>query len=181
MAAKPKPLSFLKVILAPGFGGTENQPLLMKLDRRLSMDGASCLRMSFDKGRPIAPYERELKVLDEVRPKRGAVALVGRSFGGRMCIFSAVQNPPRALVVLGHPIGPPGRPRPLDEEALSQVSCPTLIVQGSDDDLGPLKILRRIARKNSHVRVEVLRGVGHELGRKTSEALELTAAFLADV
>lgn len=108
------------------------------------------------------------------------VALVGRSFGGRMCARLAAHEPPDALVLLGHPISPPGRPRPDDETALATVACPTLIVQGDRDALGPLDVLRRIALTNTVISLEVLAGVGHQFGPRTGQAIDRTAAWLLE-
>ena len=108
------------------------------------------------------------------------IALVGRSFGGRVCTRLAVLEPPRALVLLGHPIAPPRRPRPLDEAALEAVSCPTLIVQGEKDTLGPLAVLERIARVNRQLTLYVLPGVGHQFGARQNDGLDHAAAWLAE-
>jgi predicted alpha/beta-hydrolase family hydrolase len=106
------------------------------------------------------------------------LALVGRSFGGRVCTRLAAVEPPAALVVLGHPISPRGRPRPDDEAALAAVRCPTLIVQGEHDALGPLDVLQRIAAANPAIELYVLKGVGHQFGLRTAEGLEYAAAWL---
>ena len=58
--------------------------------------------------------------------------------------------------------------------------CPTLIVQGEQDALGPLTILERIAARNSHVEIFVLKGVGHQFGRRQDEGLERAAAWLME-
>ncbi|OGO72731.1 MAG: hypothetical protein A3G84_04795 [Chloroflexi bacterium RIFCSPLOWO2_12_FULL_71_12] len=133
--------------------------------------------------RPSSGYRVELDALrrarDELRAAHpGPVALVGRSFGGRMCAFLAAQEPPDALVVVGHPISPPGRPRPRDEEALASVRCPTLVVQGDHDDLGPVAVLQRISAGNPLIDLIVLSGAGHELGRHEGEAAEHVACWL---
>jgi len=95
-----------------------------------------------------------------------------------MCAFLAAQEPPDALVVVGHPISPPGRPRPRDEEALASVRCPTLVVQGDHDDLGPVAVLERISAGNPLIDLIVLSGAGHELGRHEGEAAEHVACWL---
>ncbi len=106
------------------------------------------------------------------------MALVGRSFGGRVCTRLAAIEPPPALVVLGHPISPRGRPRPDDEAALEAVRCPTLIVQGEHDALGPLSVLQRIGAANPAIEIYVLKGVGHQFGQRQAEGLEYAANWL---
>jgi predicted alpha/beta-hydrolase family hydrolase len=141
--------------------------------------------ISYSRTRPSGDYRSELDDVQRARDEllRGGadlVALVGRSFGGRMCARLAAHEAPPALVLLGHPISPPGRPRPDDEAALTAVTCPTLIVQGDRDALGPLEVLRRIARTNPAISIEVLDGVGHQFGPRTGQAIERTAKWLLE-
>jgi predicted alpha/beta-hydrolase family hydrolase len=132
--------------------------------------------------RPSRDYVSELEDLrwarDELRAKHDKVALVGRSFGGRMCAFLAAVEPPDALAILGHPISPPDRPRPADEDALQGMRCPTLIVQGDRDELGPLSVLQRMAVVNPLIDLAVIEGAGHDFGAKESEAAEQVARWL---
>src|SRR5439155_4205705 len=135
-------------VLAPGYGGTAEQPLLKRLAARLEADGIATARITFSTKRPSRNYVAEKQELrtarDAIVARSGSpVALVGRSFGGRMCAFLAAEEPPDALVILGHPIAPPGRPRPADESALLGIACPTLVVQGDRDELGPLAVIER--------------------------------------
>ena len=173
-------------VLAPGYGGTAEQPLLRRLAARLEADGIATSRITFSTKRPSRGYLTEK---DELRAARdaivakagGQVALVGRSFGGRMCAFLASEEPPDALVILGHPISPPGRPRPADEAALLGIRCPTLIVQGDRDELGPLAVLERIAGQNPRIDLVVLRGAAHEYGAHEAEAIDAAARWLGSV
>jgi predicted alpha/beta-hydrolase family hydrolase len=86
-----------------------------------------------------------------------------------------------ALVLLGHPIAPPGRPRPADERALEAVRCPTLVVQGDADRLGPLAVLERIVSANPHVELRILPSVGHNFGRQEPTAAALAVAWLRGI
>ena len=173
-------------VLAPGYGGTAEQPLLRKLAVRLETEGIVTARITFSTKRPSRGYETEKQELraarDELVAEAGApVALIGRSFGGRMCAFLAAGEPPDALVILGHPISPPGRPRPADEAALLGIRCPTLVVQGDRDELGPLAILERIAGQNPRIDLVVLRGAAHEYGAHEAEAIEAAARWLTSL
>jgi len=170
-------------VLAPGYGGTAEQPLLKRLAARLEADGIATSRITFSTKRPSRDYvteKQELRVARDALVERsgGPIALVGRSFGGRMCAFLAAEEPPDALVILGHPISPPGRPRPADEAALLAVACPTLVIQGDRDELGPLAVLERIAGQNPRIDLVVLRGAGHEYGSHEAEAIEAAARWL---
>jgi predicted alpha/beta-hydrolase family hydrolase len=171
-------------VLAPGYGGTAAQPILRALGIRLRSYGIAVHAITFrTRGtRPSREYARELEDLrsarDELRATHDKVALVGRSFGGRMCAFLAAAEPPDALAILGHPISPPDRPRPADEDALQGIRCPTLVVQGERDELGPVAVLRRIALVNPLLDIVVVAGAGHDFGAKESEAVEHAARWL---
>ena len=98
-----------------------------------------------------------------------------------MCAFLAADEPPDALAIIGHPISPPGRPRPRDEEALAGIHCPTLIVQGDRDELGPLAVLRRISAGNPLIDIVAIADAGHDLGRaREREAAEHVARWLSN-
>ena len=170
-------------VLAPGYGGTAEQPVVRAMAARLEAHGIVALPISYSRARPGGDLGLEL---DDVRRARdlliaegvAPVALVGRSFGGRVSTRLSALEPPAALVVLGHPISPRGRPRPEDQAALAAVRCPTLIVQGEHDALGPLDVLQRIAASNSAIEIYVLKGVGHQFGPRQSEGLEYATVWL---
>ena len=171
-------------MLAPGYGGTATQPVLRSLTKALAGYSIDALPITFrTRGkRPSRDYADELADLraarDELKATHGLVALVGRSFGGRMCAFLAEAEPPDALAILGHPIAPPDRPRPRDEAALSSVRCRTLVVQGSADELGPVAVLARIAGGNPLIDLVVVEGAGHDLGAHEREAVDHVARWL---
>jgi predicted alpha/beta-hydrolase family hydrolase len=173
-------------VLAPGYGGSSEQPIVRAMATRLSAAGITPRSISYSRARPAGDLGPEI---DDVRGARAALvedgahrlALVGRSFGGRVCARVAASDPPDALVLLGHPISPPNRPRPDDEAALAAVRCPTLIVQGERDRLGPLDVLERLASENQRVLIYVLKGVGHQFGPRQNEGLERATAWLAEV
>jgi predicted alpha/beta-hydrolase family hydrolase len=170
-------------VLAPGYGGSADQSILVACGERLERVGIRARRMAFTRLRPAGDFGPEL---DDLRRAREVLrndgvqklALVGRSFGGRMCARLAALEPPDALVLLGHPISPPHRPRPDDEAALLAVSCPTLVVQGDNDRLGPLTVLQRIAAANGDIEIYVLGGVGHQFGKRQNEGLDYAAKWL---
>jgi uncharacterized protein len=171
-------------VLAPGYGGSATQPILRALAKALQAHGIESLPITFrTRGkRPSRDYVDELadlrKARDELKSTHERVALVGRSFGGRMCALLAALEPPDALAIVSHPISPPDRPRPRDEEALAGITCRTLIVQGSIDELGPLAVLERIAGQNPLIDLVVLDRAGHDLGASESEAVQHVARWL---
>lgn len=171
-------------VLAPGYGGGATQPILRSLAKALAGYGIDSLPIAFSRRgkRPSRDYEAELADLrrarDELRASHRHVALVGRSFGGRMCALVAADEPPDALVIVGHPIAPPDRPRPRDEAALLGMRCRTLVVQGARDELGPVAVLERIASQNPLVDLVVIPDAAHDLGPHEREAVEHVARWL---
>ena len=175
-------------VLAPGYGGTAQQPILRALASALKTFGIASRSVTFRTrgSRPSKDYASELEDLRVARDALGTegherVALVGRSFGGRMAAFLAEREPPDALVILGHPIAPPTRPRPRDESALAATVCPTLVVQGDRDELGPFAVLERIAAKNPRIDLIRITGAGHDFGAREPEAVGGAARWLDSV
>jgi len=170
-------------IVVPGYGGAIEQPIVRAMVARLTADGLAAHPTAFSRKKPVEPFAQELAELRAARDRIlsesvDRVVLIGRSFGGRMCARLAAHEPPVALVLLGHPIAPEGRPRPDDEAALAAVSCPTLVVQGDRDRLGPLEVLQRIARSNGNVEIYVLKGAGHNFGPRQAEGLAYAATWI---
>jgi uncharacterized protein len=151
--------------------------------RRLEQLDIASKPISYSRARPGGDLAPEIAQVREARDRLGAdkIALVGRSFGGRVCTRLAAVEPPAALVVLGHPISPRNRPRPDDEAALAAVSCPTLIVQGDRDALGPLSVLMRIASENAKIELFVLKDTGHNFGKHQAEGVTYAAEWLKRV
>jgi uncharacterized protein len=162
----------LSAILVPGYGGTPEQPLLVALSSALEKQGFTTKRASVSAGgRVSAELGQETAALEKVCAEFSLkrLVLIGRSFGGRVCAYLASRSSPAALVVVGYPIRPPRKRRLLDEEALVAVKCPTLIVQGDEDELGPVSVLKRLASKNKALTLRVIRGAGHEVSTKKLE------------
>lgn len=175
-------------VLAPGYGGSAEQPILRKLGSALSAFGIASRPVTF-RTRGSRPSKDYLTEIEDLRAAREAlraegherIALVGRSFGGRICAFLAEREAPDALVILGHPIAPPKRPRPRDEAALAATSCPTLVVQGEKDDLGPFAVLERIAGTNPRIDLVRIAAAGHDFGSGEAEAVAAAARWLDSV
>lgn len=167
------------VVLLPGFGGRADQPILVKLSKRLEALGFACHRAAPPRGRVTPGLEAEVAWLGALLDALdGPFALVGRSFGGRIAVRLAAREDVKAVVLLGFPLRPPGKRRPLDEAALAGAKARTLVVQGTKDELGPLSLVRRVAKKSRRCELLALDGAGHSFGRAEPGALDAAAAWL---
>ena len=167
--------------MLPGFGGGVDQPLLVALERALGSRGVGATRAALTRGRPSPGLAREVadaRAWLDGDPEISAYA--GRSFGGRVLARLALESTPRALVLLGFPVrSASGQRRLEDERVLETLACPTLVVQGAADPLGPLRTLERLAGKNARLELTVLAGATHSFGRREREAVEAAADWLA--
>jgi pimeloyl-ACP methyl ester carboxylesterase len=169
--------------MLPGFGGHADQPILVQLDQALCRVGLSATRVALPPGRPSPGLEREVAMAREIAgADPTVVAYAGRSFGGRVLARLAVESSPRALVLLGFPLrSATGTRRPEDEAVLARLTCPTLVVQGAADPLGPVRMLKRLSARNPRLELEVIAGASHAFGRGQRQAVETAASWLARV
>jgi predicted alpha/beta-hydrolase family hydrolase len=169
--------------MLPGFGGTADQPILVELEAALADRGLRALRASLPAGRPSPGLGREVDLARALgRSDPAIVAYAGRSFGGRVLARLALEVPPRALVLLGFPVRSQTGIRRLDDEAvLQRLRCPTLVVQGARDPLGPVRTLSRLATTNSSLLLEVIPGATHTFGQGQRRAVATAADWLARV
>ena len=176
-----KPAQSGRVLMLPGFGGRAEQPILLALEEALRARGVSALRGSLRRGRPSPGLGQEVEqARSQMFSDPAVCAYAGRSFGGRVLARLALEAPPRALVLLGFPVrSASGRHRPEDEAVLERLACPTLIVQGAADPLGPIRTLERLAARNDRLELEVVAGAAHVFGRHERQAVEAAANWLA--
>ncbi len=167
--------------MLPGFGGSADQPILLALETALGARGLSSVRASLTAGRASPGLQHELdQARTLLRGDPAIAAYAGRSFGGRVLARLALETKPRALVLLGFPIrSQTGRRRLEDERVLATLPCPTLVVQGARDPLGPLRTLERIWVINARLVSGVLVGATHAFGRRERQAVETAADWLA--
>jgi predicted alpha/beta-hydrolase family hydrolase len=135
------------LLLTPGAGSGRDHRTLVALERGLAPMPVA--RVDF-------PYRREGRkapdrapkliatIVDEAAAlaessevKQRAIALGGRSMGGRMCSMAVAEGLPSAgLVLLSYPLHPPGRPERLRTEHFPELGVPVLFVSGTRDTFG---------------------------------------------
>ena len=147
----------LTLVLAHGAGAPMDSGFMAAFGKGLAARGLRVARFEFPymaarrrDGRRRPP-DRQPRLLETWRQVIAALApaplaIGGKSLGGRMASLMAVPGPSepgenqdgrlRALVCLGYPFHPPGKPERLRTEHLAGLRLPTLIVQGTRDSLG---------------------------------------------
>src|SRR5262249_9118384 len=97
-------------------------------------------RRSAGTRRPPHPQSKLLQArrdaVHALQPGAQRLAIGGKSMGGRIASMVADELEVAALVCLGYPFHPPGRPGQLRTEHLGALRTRTLIVQGTRDQFG---------------------------------------------
>jgi predicted alpha/beta-hydrolase family hydrolase len=138
------------LILAHGAGAPMDSPFMNAMAERLAATGVSVVRFEFPymaqrrsggSKRPPSPQASLLESWRQayalVRPLvTGTLAVGGKSMGGRMASLLADELGADALVCLGYPFYPAGKPEKPRVEHLAKLRTPTLIIQGERDALG---------------------------------------------
>jgi len=145
----------LTLVLAHGAGALMDSPFMVHMARGLGARGLRIARFEF-------PYMAAFRADGRKRPPERAPALLaswraviaelggpeggpgndrglaigGKSLGGRMASLIAAEDKVRAVVCLGYPFHPPGRPEKLRTAHLEDLDTPCLIVQGERDPFG---------------------------------------------
>lgn len=138
------------LILAHGAGAPMDSDFMQHMAQNLAARGIAVVRFEFaymaarrrdGKKRPPSPQAQLLEqwreVYRQVREQvSGPLAIGGKSMGGRMASLLADELNVAALVCLGYPFYPAGKPEKPRVAHLAQLRTPTLIVQGERDALG---------------------------------------------
>ena len=164
------------IVLGPGAGGSRRTPQLVRFAESLAASGRGVLLYDFpyrDKGRraPDPPDVLEATtraVGDYARTTLGAARLVhgGKSMGGRIASqVVAAGAPGDALILLGYPLHPPGKPDQLRDRHLPRIAVPMLFVQGTRDAFARPDLLDAVlARLGEKATLHRIEGGDHSLG-----------------
>ena len=187
-------------LFAHGAGGAMDTPWMTRVAKGLGERGIRVVRFEFPYmaarrtgGKRGAP-DRQPVLLDAFRrviDEHGGgprVAIGGKSMGGRMASLIADEVEARALVCLGYPFHPPGKPDQLRTEHLASLRTPALILQGTRDPFGTEAEVAKY-KLSKAIRVEWMpdgehsfkprAASGHSEKENLDRAVELIAEFLA--
>ena len=144
-----------RLILAHGAGAPMDSDFMNAIAENLAGRGIGVLRFEFPymalrrtEGRRKPPDRapilieawREAIRAAQVQYPSARLAIGGKSMGGRMATLLAAEpdcpDSVQAVVTLGYPFHPPGKPEKLRTEHLEGIRTPTLICQGTRDPFG---------------------------------------------
>jgi predicted alpha/beta-hydrolase family hydrolase len=185
------PASIAGLLLAPGAGAGRDQPALVAVDEAVAERGLVVERFEFPgrtagRRRPDPPEV----CIDAVRSATtglarrlgvptSAIAVGGRSMGGRMGSMAAAEGlKVAALVLISYPLHPAQAPERLRTAHFPSLDMPCLFVSGRRDALGsPDELERETAAIPGPVSLVFVDG-DHSLRRRDAQVAEVVADWL---
>jgi uncharacterized protein len=163
------------LVLAHGANNSMDQPLIQGLHESLARSGVVTVRFNFpyaEAGRKHPDpdealegvFQLVLEYVAEMDEFKGLpLYLGGKSMGARLAAQIVAKDVGASgLVFLGYPLHPPGRPEKLRDQALYQLPCPTLFVEGARDPFCRLDLLGQVlGQMPTRSDLHVIPGVGH--------------------
>ncbi|MPZ51465.1 MAG: dienelactone hydrolase [Acidimicrobiia bacterium] len=173
------------VLLAHGAGTHRGHDGVVGIARALQERGLSVVTFDYPHvvqgrkvpGSPKKSLAAHQAVVEFVRPRFDQLIMAGRSFGGRLStMLSADGVPADALVALGYPLHPPGKPDKLRIDHLPDMTAPALFHQGTNDALARAELVKEHLEPVG--KVAWLDGGSHSMrvkGRSDAETFGLLA------
>jgi predicted alpha/beta-hydrolase family hydrolase len=163
--AAKRPRLKTTLILGHGAGANQLSGFMRLFADGLAARGCDVVTFNFvymEQGRHVPDKNDKLedcyrRVIDSVtkhkKLKGNRVAIGGKSMGGRIASqvaakIDAAANSPLALILLGYPLHPPGRPDKLRDAHLKDIQAPMLFIQGSRDSFGTSDELRATIKQH---------------------------------
>jgi len=181
------------LLLTPGAGSDRNHAALRAIETAVAPMPVARIDFPYRKAGRRAPdrapvlvncIREEATVLVAgagIRP--AALALGGRSMGGRMCSMAVAEGlPAAALVLISYPLHPPGKPDTLRVDHFPALDVPCLFVSGTKDPFGAPAELERHAEKIpgpvTHVWID---GGGHDFKKHDDDVAAQVRDWLASL
>lgn len=163
------------LLLTPGAGGGADHRTLVDIEAALNgripvRRHDFAYRRAGRRAPPRAPsVASELagdlpQLAAELGVSPDAMAIGGRSFGGRVCSMAVADGAPAAgLVLLSYPLHPPGRPERLRTEHFERIGVPCLFISGTRDPFAtPDELSEHTAAIAGPVTLSFVDGAGHD-------------------
>jgi uncharacterized protein len=185
------PAGVAGLLLTPGASAGRDHSALVVIDEAVTERGLTVERIEFPgrtagRRRPDPPQvcidtvrTATLALAERLTVPTSAIAVGGRSMGGRMCSMAVAEGlDVAALVLVSYPLHPPGKPERLRTEHFPLLHVPCLFVSGRKDAFGtPKEIERETAAVSGPVTFAFLDG-DHSLRRREQEVAGIVADWL---
>ena len=156
-AAAARQRAGITLILGHGAGAGQRSAFMVSFAEALAARGIDTATFDFlytAEGRRLPDPNDRLEacwraVIETIAKDKklgaNALAIGGKSMGGRIATqVAAAGAEVAALVLLGYPLHPPGKPKQLRSRHLPKIAAPMLFVQGARDSFGTPEELRPV-------------------------------------
>ncbi|MGE5226607.1 MAG: alpha/beta family hydrolase [Planctomycetaceae bacterium] len=179
------------LVVGHGAGVGMDHPFLTGFSEAAAEEEIATIRFNFpylEAGRrspdsaanAIAAYRA---VFDEAVRRAGGRSVLagGKSYGGRIASMAAAEGMgAHALVFLGYPLHPPGKPGQVRDEHLYGLTQPMLFLQGTKDPFATPEVLAQVVQRLGQRAVLVpFEGAGHSFERSRKDDPRACGAALA--
>ena len=180
------------IVLAHGAGAGITHPFMEKLSQNLLSYSIGTIRYNFPymekkKKMPDVPAVAEKTVgtmLTQVAENHKGIPvfLAGKSFGGRMSsqFISKNRTNVKGIIFYGFPLHAPGKAGIQRAEHLTNIQVPMLFLQGTNDALANLELMKEVCDKLPTSTLVTFDGADHSFKIKGKEAIEELAKSSAE-
>jgi predicted alpha/beta-hydrolase family hydrolase len=183
--------AFAALVVAHGAGSGMDHPFVVGFARAVNDLGVATLRFNFpymEAGRrspdsaatAVASYASAFGAATE-RADGIPVAVGGKSYGGRIASMAVAEGMvAAALVFLGYPLHPPGKPERIRDEHLYGIDVPMLFLRGTKDPFSDPSALQHVLeRLGDRAVLQTVEGGGHSFERSRKDDAREVGASLA--
>ena len=179
------------LIVGHGAGSGMDHPFIVGFCEALAAEGIAAVRFNFpymEAGRRTPDQAvnaiAAFRAVFDVAAERGGGRQVlggGKSYGGRIASMAAADGmPAAALVFLGYPLHPPGKPERIRDEHLYGLSIPMLFLHGTKDPFADPALLADVVhRLGDRATLVDVDGAGHSFERSRKDDAATVGASLA--
>jgi predicted alpha/beta-hydrolase family hydrolase len=173
------------LIIAHGAGASMHHSFMKKLACSFQENGITTVRFNFPymeqgkkfPGNPKINITAWLRVVNWSSKQLGLpIFISGKSYGGRMASHLIAENKElniKGLIYFGFPLHAPGKPSTDRSKHLSSIPYPQLFLQGTNDALAKIDLIRTVIADLSHAQLIEFNGADHSFKIKATK-LEVT-------
>jgi predicted alpha/beta-hydrolase family hydrolase len=181
------------LIVGHGAGAGMDHPFIVGFCDALADEGVVAVRFNFpymEAGRRSPDQAPNaigaFRAVFDASTERGGGRPVlggGKSYGGRIASMAAAEGmPAAALVFLGYPLHPPGKPERIRDEHLYGLSIPMLFLHGAKDPFAdPVRLAAVVEKLGGRATLVDFEGAGHSFERSRKDDAGEVGASLAPI